>query len=572
MWHAPPMPEMLLYGIRTMTLDGFLTFLALVVAVYSIAPTARRLRLGLHRFWPTVISLIGFCLVVYYEVFALKWGFPCPTALGRVCQYITYSREAEQVPGQIAFGVVVVWLALILFIFNRKQLSIRAFPALARLVEQLAYERRHAELLELVEPHLKYLDRAARRKFFSAMLYDWLVAFDPRRRSFADRILDLSVLRNAPSRKTRAFRFAKILFSNVSIIIPAGNRYENAARETLRVLLLSPELTEFVARFRPEFGVKLLDCSVSQVHEFCDTFLRSLISNKGSRLYVEAEQNANFSSGHCYEFPEHNKLLYFLFNDARNAENLEVWRPLGEYVIDSLRPIEGGDYIRVLADDGGNFERRKWQDPTFVVLHIFDLMVSAAEYQGIQWHMWLYYFRHFLESLIAVYDNSGLGVDPDAEWPTGSSYLIYRIFDSMGDWIKLVQDLPEGSPHLTPTNNDLHLENGNIPKSAILALGQCFSILLDAQQISPRFKGYIHDIVMNTIRNLSRDGVSGGPYRTVLIQSVIHGGMWGSRMPPTHGTRLRELWLRADHVMRAAMDDYESALNAAYPPNLVGHR
>jgi hypothetical protein len=45
-------------------------------------------------------------------------------------------------------------------------------------------------------------------------------------------------------------------------------------------------------------------------------------------------------------------------------------------------------------------------------------MVTAAEYQGIQWHMWLYYFPHFIEGLVKIYDTSDENIDLSDEWPT----------------------------------------------------------------------------------------------------------------------------------------------------------
>jgi hypothetical protein len=47
-----------------------------------------------------------------------------------------------------------------------------------------------------------------------------------------------------------------------------------------------------------------------------------MISNSRSILYTEIKQNQNISSKEGYWFPEHNRLLHFLFRDAKTAERL----------------------------------------------------------------------------------------------------------------------------------------------------------------------------------------------------------------------------------------------------------
>ncbi len=49
-----------------MTLDGFLTFLTLIIAAYGIVPSVMRLRLRLHTVLLATISMIAFVLVIYF--------------------------------------------------------------------------------------------------------------------------------------------------------------------------------------------------------------------------------------------------------------------------------------------------------------------------------------------------------------------------------------------------------------------------------------------------------------------------------------------------------------------------
>ena len=163
---------------------------------------------------------------------------------------------------------------------------------------------------------------------------------------------------------------------------------------------------------------------------------------------------------------------------------------------------------------------------------------------------------------MAIYDASGSDIDPTAEWPTRASYLIYEMFSAMTGWIETVRILQPGSPHLVPVNDNLTHENGNIPKSAALALGSCLEFLLTADSVSERFKEYIHDIVIRTMRHKSKGGLW-GRHRAILIKSIIQGGLH----QPTHdyGEALKRLWQSADHVVRADIPGYEAKLLQAYP-------
>ncbi|MBV8891619.1 hypothetical protein [Bradyrhizobium sp.] len=274
-----------------------------------------------------------------------------------------------------------------------------------------------------------------------------------------------------------------------------------------------------------------------------------MISNSRSILYTEIKQNQNISSNSGYWFPEYNRLLHFLFGDAKTAERLGVWKPLGEYVISALRPENDPAYVRFLNEAADDFDDEKWADKTFVAIRFFDLMVTAALYQGIQWHMWLYYFPHFLEGLLKLYDASGENIDLAAEWPTRASYLIYELFRALTGWIEAIKDIPKNSPHLAPADDNLTHENGNIPKSATLALASCLESLLTANSVDERFKRSIHDMVIGALRRLSHAGV-GGRHRAILIKAIVQGG--GQLHTPAngYGETLKRLWRKTDHVVR----------------------
>jgi hypothetical protein len=143
-----------------MTPDGFLTFLALMVAVYAVATPVARLRVQLDVRWlQKVAALCAFGLVLYFLFFD-AWKRPCPPALGGVCEWITFSADGSFAPAQAAFLVVLVWVPTAWLIHGLSKRSPSSLSVLSTLVDDLLYETRYAELLALVEPHLPLIDKA----------------------------------------------------------------------------------------------------------------------------------------------------------------------------------------------------------------------------------------------------------------------------------------------------------------------------------------------------------------------------------------------------------------------------
>lgn len=270
-----------------------------------------------------------------------------------------------------------------------------------------------------------------------------------------------------------------------------------------------------------------------------------------------------------YYFPESNRLLHFLFYDARTAENLQVWKPIGEHILKLLSSDESPAFVVSLNKRGEGFECSK--NPVWAGIFFFDLMVTAAAYQGVRWHMWLYYLPYFVDRLEELYDTSAPTVNTSDEFPTRSARLIYEAVSSLCSWVRLVQELPDDSPHRQPEifshcerrgwefwTND----NGNIPVSAAVALGTCMMTIAMSERLGDKFAGYIYEVVMRTVNDLRRDS-DVGHFRSFLIQSIVNGGQ--KQFNSNYGRRLAMLKDKVDHVIWDHIDDYQVVLEQTYP-------
>lgn len=442
-----------------------------------------------------------------------------------------------------------------------------SLPTLSALIDELVFEQRFAEVLTLMEPHFRLIERAARRKLPLQKLHDRLVVLGgggtiEQMLAEINRRRVLGVADDDDDRRQPIFNKLRHWASKLVAIVPAQSRAETEAEDIARVLFRSADLRRFIARMRPYFAIHLLRLDLYGKHDLSDAFFGDLISDTGSVLYQELQQNQNTVS--CgYALPASNRLLHFLFVDAHTAKQLAVWKPIGEHVMKMLRTDGPADYVAWLNGSAEDFNDERWQDPTFVSIFFFDVMVTAAACQGIQWHMWLYYFPYFVDRLEKFYDTSNPHVNPNAEFPTRSARLIYEVIDVLGRWVSLVERLPENSPHLNISQfKKFGNDNGNIPVSAAVALGSCMETIANSNKLGDRFAGYMHECIMRDMRSLPHNGEQ-GQMRQFLIQSIVHGGQRGA--DAQYGQRLATFWSMADHVLRSDLDDYESAIRAEYP-------
>ncbi len=550
-----------------MTLDGFLTFLALVVAVYTVASPIAKLRVRLEvRLLQIIAALSAVVLTLYLEFFdALKLS--CPMRLGKACKWLTLPPDNSFTAKDAAFLVVFVWMFAAWLIHNLSRPGPSSLPVLSKLVDELLVEERYAELLKLVDPHLTLVDRASRRKLRLQRLHDWLAGLAGK--ASVDYFIKRLDDEKKHSRRHMPEGVARII-GWLHVVVPSQRTEERHAQDILQSIYRADEARRFMVKQRPYAAIPLLRLERFERFEFSDRFFGDLIADTGSALYLEIRQNQT-TGQHGYVFPEHNRLLHYLFSNAEAAKTLAVWKPVGDYVRKHLDPAIDPGYVAHLEGPATYFEQECWTDLTFVGIQFFRLMVTAAAYQGVEGHMWLYYLPLILNELEENYDTSNPLVDVTAEFPNRAARLLYEIVDALGDFVKLAPDLPEGSPHRRIPHRFEH-QNGNIPVSATIALGQCMKTIATSDKLGKKLAVYLHECVLYDLRELSGDGEV-GRLRALLIASIVRGGdtFAGDGFDQAYGQRLSALIQGADHVLWGYARDYIAAVNAAYPGALPPH-
>ncbi len=505
-----------------MTIDGLLTFWALLVAVFAVMSRAQRLNLALKvRSSDIVIAGSAFIIVnalEFYEPLAKAGWFPNVSCWGLK-------------PNELAYLVVLISVLAIPLSIYIAHLPRSKIHRLRDLVEELTTQGQHVEVLGIAEEHLAQLVRIYKADFPIPRLQRWLESLYPyrlenvllrlNREDEEGHQADLSALGRAKKTVVRAAgRFVRLL--------PLHEIEQQIAVEIFRGVLLRPDFVRAVVQTRPYFGLKILALNIDERYDFSAEYFRELVSDTASVLYWEVKNNQNLS-GHRYDIPEGNKLLWFLFHDVRVAEALGVWKPIGEQMIAELERLhQSNDEDRYNAPLEDYHERGQWKCPFFVGIRLFDIMVSEAIDQNIQWHMWLYYFPYFTERICRNYRLDPQKVDPDAEFPTPYSFLLYEIISTQCSWIRKVRELPAGQANAILVDTTLSHENGNPIKSSILSLGECLRTILITGNVPPRFKRYVGSIVLNLyFEFVYHEDLAG--YTEVLHNVLVVGGLFERR-------------------------------------------
>ena len=247
-------------------------------------------------------------------------------------------------------------------------------------------------------------------------------------------------------------------------------------------------------------------------------------------------------------------MLSYLFDDSNVAKRVAPYKAVGEVVIAELEDLFAQDGRDPYNDPMYDFRSRgQWSSKLFVGIRFFDIMVSKALLQNITWHMWLYYFPHFSERIVRNLNPNDKVVDLTDEWPTKYHYALYEIVSTLCDWITMVE-------HIDPTQENVKLEstaadheNGNIPKSSMLALGQVTRDVLSSDKFTDSFKNYISSMAFRSYFDL-KHMPDYSDHADALITAVKSGGFALTTRPHDYIDQLRSGFVAFDKIPFAAED------------------
>jgi len=441
------------------------------------------------------------------------------------------------------------------------RLSRRKISRFQQLADELLWAESYLELLLLFQSHIERFFRIYHSDFWTQRL---------RRRytpTFSFEALLLQTER--PQKSMLDHWLVRAAARRLLHFLPDYGSQSSIAVVIARNVLLSKDFVAALARSRPYLGIDIIQNLSAREdgffrEEFFELYVTSLLAHQGGVLYGELANSRNQIGSHRYEITDRSRLLRFLFVDAKVAHKLEVYRPVGEFALNELdrlaREPEHDDYNQAYTEE----KSREEQSALFATVHFFDIMVSESLFQGIAWHMWLYYFTYMVKRIVRNYKPADDPlVRPDAEFPIWYSYLLYNIFSALRNWILPVKEIPSDQENVRMASTGADHDNGNIPKSAILALADCTHSILLSDNLGEKLQGSLMDLVFGIYFDL-RGSPPGDAYAEALTKAIRSGGFgMGSRAwTGAYRERVRSALHQQDRVRYY---EYMVELDAALP-------
>ena len=507
-------------------MELLLTVLTLLAAIYAIVPRERQLDLQLRiGVASRIVFLFGCSLILCLEFYEfleaqIRW-LPEPS---RWPTGIT--------PKNAIYLVMLVFAAAFWFMVRFTHLTKGRILKFRELIEELYWTESYGELFAMLQKHLTELFRIYNSDFVLSRLRQRLTSLRTPTVEDFDRFikeLDLPAPASATAlRKRTRRRFFDHALRPVAPAIrrflPEYDQAKQTARELVRGIFLSNKFLEALARTRPYLGLEIIRQSKSSFErlDFVNLYMKELLRDSQSVLYTELHNNQNISTNR-YFLSESNRIIYFFLADVRVAKDNNVYKPIGDYCMAHLdelgRDSADDPYNRAMGD----FEEvGAWHSPVFATIRWFDIMVREALFQGMPWHMWLYYMPLIVKRIERNYRLGDPLADENSEFPIIYSFLLYRIFSSMCDWVTAIEEIPPDQPNVVLHSARPDGENDNIPKSSIIALSECAYSLLVSANVGERVKRSLMNMIFELYFELRCSGKFNN-YAAVLLAAISKG-------------------------------------------------
>lgn len=526
-----------------MNLDSLITVAGLFVAVYAIIPRVRRLEISL-RFgrlgWLILfVALASILYLQFYQTFRSLGLTP------------GYNLSRWSITTSNASFIILLLMSLGLYAYLRvKKISKSNVVKFREYVFELSREKKYSELFSLIEGNIFQIARIYNGNYTLSRLKKYL-------KSHSTECPDLQALlaeiegkhkQAKPTIRDKAAKMLRKIMVSISYLLPSQDREKDVAKEIVHEVLINRNTVNAISEIRPYFALQMLSLELYENNEFIDTYLRCLAEDTKSVLYHEIRNNQNLAHRDSYALPKRNKLLYYLFADCKVAEKYGVYKPVGEFVIAHLDILYSRSAPDPYNEPMGDFhENGQLESELLVGIRFFDIMITSALYQNIQWHMWLYYFPHFVERILRNLAPNEKLVDPYAEWPAKYHYALYVITSCLCKWIEAVDHIPLEQDNVVLESTSANHENGNIPKSSMLALGQIVKQILLSDVVSDRFKKYITDIVYRRYFELRKVDATKS-YAEALINCIRCGGFSMGKTSPDYTRYLLDAFDEFDRI------------------------
>ncbi len=405
------------------------TILGLIFGIYTILPETKKFRLG-YALGPLEWCILGYSILAIL-ILSLLSTYQSYHAQEAIISFLNLELQNRFIYDIGQFLIAIILVITIIIIFFKSNSVIHNFEYFREILEELWQNQRYTSFFTLIQEN-----------------YD------------------------------------QIFYSSLADSHPI--------LQYMDMMFADGQFVQIIVRHQPHLGLKIaLDTSVDcdSKDSYRDAFIKELLRNRNSRLHYEIERAQSSQPGYSnrYQIGKYNDILYLLLSDIRVSKDISAWKPIGEGVIEVL-----DEQYEKECDEYNGYQQKfsiykeRCADPIFAGIAFFDLMVTEALYQKIPWHMWLYYYSHFVDKICRNYRNSRLS-EPDYEFPNTYAMILAQIIHNLIDWIRIIEDDAD-KIECTLENSSCIPENGNIIWSSIICLSQCIRTIIISENIPDRLK------------------------------------------------------------------------------------
>lgn len=502
-----------------MAIAGFLAFLSLLIAAYSILRKHERLFIRLRLSLLDKIVIPIFIIVIFLTIILSDH-------VKNYDKEIIFSNFKFKLSFIISTSAYLFLLLISIYVLmkiNFNRLSRNKVSLFYKLTKELLNKKEYPALIEILDDEYKRLIKYSTKLSWHNYIKHKLLSFFSLKREFKlspeeeqrlTKTLEkmgekLKTKKKELSRKEKIKKYFSNIPSNLKhyigkflrfLISEVRDKSKERSKYLLHTLFTNYDFVSEIIKIKPELGLKIFEKKFYNSHEYVDIFFYELMKNNKSILYYEIKNNQNVRDYHRYRIQEDNLFLSYLFEDCKVAQRLEVYRGVGDYVIDYLLDLNKQEFDSYNYRYE-NFKNGKWESPIFVGIRFFDIMISEVIYQGIEWHMWLFYFRYFTENILNNFKHIPEVWDESHEWNTRYAYLLYEIVYVLCDWVDNIRY--ERFNYAVELHKDNYEnENDNVIKSSIICLIDILDMIARAEKVPDKFKQKLADRMLKLLFEL----------------------------------------------------------------------
>lgn len=515
--------------------------LGLIVAIYAIIPRESKLDLRVRISTADKIVVFISLIIVHYIMF-----YPILNNMGLKVNFGPWLWGFDQ---KNTTYLIFLFLSLYLYLkIKYARINSKNIDKFSELVEELIINKKFPEASVLIEKNIKSIEDI-----------DGGVSF---RNWLAKKINPQDELSYFLKDEEKSDSYFKEKYSVQIKLIADKIRKNDESKEIASALIIrvfnDKSFIKHLSISKPYFLVDVLKRKTICSEQIIKLFINSLIEDLGSVYYFEFENNQNLLTSNRYYLNPSNHFLNGIFSDCSICKDLAIYKPVGDKVCNFI------DYDKKLVCKyneslGNYYENHKFQCPVYTGIQFFNVMILESMHQGIQWHMWLYYYQSFTGKILKNM-NPDSSVDESVEWPTPFHFHLYMMITNCLDWIYECQDV-DGESVFKFNGTSLAHDNSSILKSSALCLGNMIYSIISSSKISNNFKVYIIEIVLRNIKDNKYD-LRLSDIHHVMMKSILFNG-YHNKIDFNYLTSFKELCDDVDHMIMFELKDFDKLLNSS---------